>query len=103
MIIQLEKGAMKELLSSRLFTTYSEQLGQITNYQQLTTCRFEIIKTQLDQNQQTSMVSPANSSLFDTKNILAGSLIVNFLMIGAMLIMKSRKRKILDPLPSKDS
>ena len=100
MIIQLEKETMKELLSSRLFATYSEQLSQITDYQQLVARRSKIIKAQLAQNQQTVMVSPAENNLFNTKTILAGSVIFNLLMIGGMLIMKSRKNEGL--LPSKN-
>jgi hypothetical protein len=92
-IVQLEKETMKGLLSSHLFTTYSQQLSQITNYQQLVAYRSEIIKAQLAQNQQTA-ISPAKNCLVDTKTVLTGSLIFTFLMAGA-LILKNRKGKRL--------
>src|SRR5688572_7615497 len=93
---------MKELLSSRLFETYSEQLSQITDYQKLATHRQAIIKAQLAENQQTAMVSPAENNLLNTKTILAGSLIINLLTIGGMLILKSRKNKVLSEIKNKE-
>jgi len=102
-IIQLEKETMGELLSSQLFTTYSEQLSQITDYQQLANHRQTIIKAQLAENQQVATVNPSESSLINTKTILAGSLIITLLTVGGMLILKSRRNKNLGSLSARNS
>src|SRR5204863_262850 len=61
MIVKLEKEVMKELLSSHLFKTYSEKLGQITDYEQLVAQRAEIIKAQLTENSQVATVNPSEN------------------------------------------
>src|SRR4051794_8359900 len=93
---------MKELLSSHLFKTYSEQLSEVSDYQQLVAQRAEIIKAQLAENSQVATVNPSENK-FPTKTIFFGSLIITLLTVGGMLILKSRKNKGADWLPTKNS
>ena len=68
---------MKEVLSTRLFDTYNQQLGKINDYQELVKHRQEIFKAQLAENSQVVEVNPSSSGI-NPKAILAGSLLTHF-------------------------
>jgi len=94
-IVKLEKETMKELLSLSLFTTYNQQLSQVTSYRELATYRQAIIKAQLTRNSQSlTTVNPSENNLINPKTVLALSLF--FLVIKGMLIgvlmMKNYKK-----------
>ena len=94
MIVKLEKEVMKEVLSTRLFDTYNQQLGKINDYQELVKHRQEIFKAQLAENSQVVEVNPSSSGI-NTKTILAGSLLAVLLAAGGMLMWKKGKKKVL--------
>jgi len=89
---------MQEVLPEQLFATYSQQLDQSTNYQQVNFHRQEIIKQHLAQQNTLPAVNQPKAELINKQPnseriILISTLVISLISISGLLMKLKRIRR----------